>query len=373
MCRLSRTFVGLCALLAGSACTPEPAQPPVSVASGSGAGTMAVAAPPETAPSATRIGSTARNIGTLDDIEELSVAIAAERRPSGYFGYGDPATPEQIAGWDIDVRPDGKGLPPGSGTAEQGEALYEEKCSTCHGVFGEGEGRWPKLAGDEPLTGERPEKTVGNYWPYASTLWDYVHRAMPFYEPQSLSDDEVYSVVAYVLYLNELIEYDFELNQSNLAAVEMPNRDGFFVDPRPDVVNAVCMEDCKNPDDIRITWDSTELGVTPTQHFQDDVADAAAPAAVASATLDDAVGQRVYDQACKTCHGPGLAGAPVVGDAPAWAARRDQGLDVLVRHAVEGFQGEAGYMPAKGGQVQLGDEEVAAAVSYMLQNSGAAD
>ncbi len=301
------------------------------------------------------------------------MAIEQGRKGSGYFGYGDPATPEQIAGWDIDVRPDGKGLPPGSGTAEQGEALYEEKCSVCHGAFGEGEGRWPKLVGDEPLTGERPEKTVGNYWPYASTLWDYVHRAMPFYEPQSLSDDEVYGIVAYVLYMNELIEYEFELNQDNLAAIDMPNRDGFFVDPRPDVVNVLCMEECKNPDDIRITWDSTELGVTPVEHFKDEKDDSVLTPVVAAVTLDDGAGQKIYEQACKTCHGPGLAGAPVVGDAAAWAARRDQGLDVLVRHAIEGFQGEAGYMPAKGGQMQLGDEEVAAAVSYMLHNSGAAE
>ncbi len=370
MSRSTRAFVALWALLAVSACTPEPAPPPVSSSSASGAGAVVVAAATATAPGPTRIGSTARNFGALDDIEELSVASEAQRRDGGYFGYGEPATPEQIAGWDIDVRPDGMGLPPGSGTAEQGEALYDEKCSTCHGVFGEGEGRWPKLAGDEPLTGERPEKTVGNYWPYASTLWDYVHRAMPFYEPQSLSDDEVYNVVAYVLYLNELIEYDFELNQDNLAAIEMPNRDGFFVDPRPDVVNALCMEDCKNPDDIRITWDSTQLGVTPVEHLK---GDSAPTAAVAAVTLDDAAGQRVYEQACKTCHGPGLAGAPVVGDTAAWAARRDKGLEVLVRHAVEGFQGEAGYMPAKGGQVQLGDDEVAAAVSYMLHNSGAAE
>ena len=171
----------------------------------------------------------------------------------GAYGYGEPATAEQIAGWDIDVRPDGLGLPPGSGTALDGEPLYDEKCAACHGVFGQGEDRWPKLAGGfGTLTQERPEKTVGSYWPYVSTLWDYVRRTMPFFEPQSLTDDEVYAVTAYVLYLNELVEEDFELSDENLASVQMPNRHAFFPDPRPDVQNTLCMADCRDPAGIRI-------------------------------------------------------------------------------------------------------------------------
>ncbi len=365
MCRLTDSLIVLCAIFVVAGCTPEPSAP-LALRAVSPAVADAAPAKSDAAPSPTRIGSSAKHIGVLDDIEELSIAAVGEPRKPGYYGYGEPASPEQIAGWDIDIRPDGLGLPPGSGTPEQGEPLYEEKCATCHGVFGEGEGRWPKLAGDEPLTGARPEKTVGNYWPYASTLWDYVHRAMPFYEPQSLTDDEVYKIVAYVLYLNDLIEYDFELNQQNLATIEMPNRDGFFVDPRPDVENALCMEACKDPADIRITWDSTELGVTPVDHFKDESTRQETAGAV---TIDAATGQRIYQQACQTCHGPGLAGAPVVGDGAAWASRLEQGRDVLVKHAVEGYQGEAGYMPAKGGQVQLGDDEVEAAVSYMLEQS----
>ena len=369
MSRSTESFLGFALTIALLGCTPEPSAPVVAPAAPAPATSEPVAEAPASTPTPTRIGSTASNIGSLEDIAELSVAVTDAARSSGYYGYGEQATPEQIAGWDIDVRPDGLGLPPGSGTAEQGEALYEEKCASCHGVFGEGEGRWPKLAGDEPLTGERPEKTGGNYWPYASTLWDYVHRTMPFYEPQSLDDDEVYRIVAYVLYLNELIEYDFELNQDNLATIEMPNRDGFFIDPRPDVVNALCMENCKDPADIRITWDSTELGVTPVDHFKESET-AEAPVA---ATIDDETGQRVYEQACRTCHGPGLAGAPMVGDEAAWTARLEQGMEVLVRHAIEGYQGDAGYMPAKGGQVQLGDDEVAAAVSYMVGENAGAD
>jgi len=275
----------------------------------------------------------------------------------GYYRVGQVASPGQIAGWDIDVRPDGHGLPPGSGSAEDGEFLYEEKCSECHGVFGEGQGRWPKLAGDESLSGDRPEKTVGNYWPYASTLWDYIHRAMPFFAPQSLSDDEVYAITAYVLYLNDLVEFDQQLNQENLALVKMPNALGFYTDPRPDVQNVICMQDCKNPDEVRVTWDATEAGVTPLAHLSKD-----APANETN-TRD---GREVYVQACTVCHEPGMAGAPVTGRQQDWKSRLAQGIQVLYRHAIDGFQGEKGFMPAKGGQAQLSSEEVTAAVDWMI-------
>jgi len=172
----------------------------------------------------------------------------------GHYGYGKDANPTEIAGWDIDVRPDGLGLPEGSGTAEDGEILYDDLCASCHGSFGEGVGRYPVLAGGEgTLTESRPEKTVGSYWPYVSTLWDYIHRAMPYTAPESLSDDEVYEITAYVLYLNDLIDYEFELTQKNLSGIDMPNKDGFFVDDRPDVANELCMRNCKDPQSIRIT------------------------------------------------------------------------------------------------------------------------
>jgi cytochrome c len=117
-------------------------------------------------------------------------AIAEAAKKTGYYGYGEQATAEQIAGWDIDVRPDGQGLPPGSGSVEDGEAIYEEQCAECHGSFGEGEGRFPVLAGGEgSLQDDRPQKTVGSFWNHTSTLWDYIHRAMPFTRPESLTDD----------------------------------------------------------------------------------------------------------------------------------------------------------------------------------------
>jgi len=320
------------------------------------------------------------------ELEAVEISLAFRPKPdpdrAGYYGYGRTPTPEEIAGWDIDVRPDGQGLPEGSGSVADGEMLYEQKCAECHGSFGEGQGRWPVLAGGfDSLTQDRPEKTVGSYWPYASTLWDYVHRAMPFYAPQSLSNDEVYAIAAYVLYLNDLVDDDFVLSQDNLAGIEMPNAGGFFSpDPRPDVHNEPCMKNCKDPASISITWDSTELGVTPTAHFESEAAAATTAATTGTAaaggavpelgSLDLSEGARIYQQACQACHAAGLAGAPQTGDAENWGRRAGQGWATLVGHAVNGYQGEAGYMPAKGGQAQLSDQEVAAAVAYMLDATG---
>ncbi|WP_119169107.1 c-type cytochrome [Algihabitans albus] len=179
------------------------------------------------------------------------------------FGLGTPATPEQIAAWDIDIRPDGQGLPPGSGSAEAGETIYAEQCAFCHGDFGEGMGRYPVLMGGfDSLTAERPEKTVGSYWPYASTVWDYIYRAMPFGNAQSLGIDDTYAVTAYVLYLNEIVEYDQMIDQSNLADIEMPNAGGFFLMEGPEFERyEPCMENCR--DSVEITGKARVLDVTP--------------------------------------------------------------------------------------------------------------
>ncbi len=270
---------------------------------------------------------------------------------SAQYGIGTPATTEEIAGWDIDIRPDGKGLPPGSGSVEDGEMLYEEQCASCHGSFGEGVGRYPVLAGGEgTLTNERPEKTVGSYWPYASTLWDYIHRAMPFPQPQSLSDEEVYAITAYVLYLNDLVEDDFVLAADNLASIEMPNQDGFFFDDRPDTNNTACMKDCKDPASIKIT---SEPAIATLQEDE----------SVVVIEVSTEGGQLIYQQACQMCHEAGVAGSPIIGDSAAWAARMEQGRDKLVSNAIDGI----GVMPPKGGQSQLSDEEVASAVDFLIQ------
>ena len=286
----------------------------------------------------------------------LTAALAAMPAVAkvGEYGIGKPATPEEIAGWDIDIRPDGKGLPPGSGSVEDGEMLYEEKCASCHGSFGEGVGRYPVLAGGEgTLTDERPDRTIGSYWPYASTVWDYIHRAMPFPQPQSLTDDEVYAITAYVLNLNDLVDDDFVLTQDNLASIEMPNKDGFFFDDRPDTHNTECMENCKDPASIKV------LSEPSLETLQVDETGAVAEAVATTA------GEKVYQQACQMCHEAGVAGAPMTGDAAGWADRIAQGRDKLVENAINGI----GVMPPKGGQSQLSDEDVAAAVDFLIQSA----
>jgi S-disulfanyl-L-cysteine oxidoreductase SoxD len=148
--------------------------------------------------------------------------FAAER-----YDFGRPAAPNEIAGWDIDVSPDGAELPPGHGDVRQGEAIFAAKCASCHGAHGEGKPMDRLVGGMGTLRDEKPEKTVGSYWPYATTLLDYVRRAMPLNAPQSLTADEVYAVSAYVLFLNGIVSQDTTLDADNLANVKMPNRDGF--------------------------------------------------------------------------------------------------------------------------------------------------
>ncbi len=181
----------------------------------------------------------------------------------GHFGLGTTPTAQQIEGWAIAVRPDGEGLPPGSGSVKDGDPLYAAMCATCHGTFGEGAGRYPRLAGEGKLTGERPEQTVGTFWPYATTLFDYINRAMPFRSPHVLPPEQVYALTAYVLNLNNLVDDDFVADRNSLPKVKMPNRDGFlWKDPRPDTQDTACMTDCRAAADVRVT--STAEGKTLT-------------------------------------------------------------------------------------------------------------
>ena len=187
---------------------------------------------------------------------------ASERK----FNLGKIATKTEIAGWDIDVRPDGMGAPIGSGNAIDGEEVYAEQCASCHGDFGEGLDRWPELVGGEDsLDTHDPVKTTGSYWPYASTMYDYIYRAMPFGVAQSLTHDETYRVVAYLLYMNEIIEEDFVLNEKNIGKIKMPNIEGFLLpDPRPDIANLngkPCMKNCVSP--TKIIGKARDIDVTP--------------------------------------------------------------------------------------------------------------
>jgi cytochrome c len=160
---------------------------------------------------------------------------------SGTYGFGQSASAEQIAGWDIDIAPDGTGLPPGSGTVQQGEELFARLGAKCHGAKGEGTADAPPLVGGiGTLNTDAPVRTVGSYWPYATTLFDYIRRAMPADNPQSLTPDEVYALCAYLLHLNGIVPADAEMDAQSLPKVVMPNHAGFTSpDPRPDVFNPV--------------------------------------------------------------------------------------------------------------------------------------
>jgi mono/diheme cytochrome c family protein len=200
----------------------------------------------------------------------MAVLLAAGRLAGaaepGSFGYGRAATPEQIAGWDIDVRgEDGAGLPPGKGTVDRGADVYAEQCAACHGTFGEGEGRFPKLVGGVgSLRDERPELTVGSYWPYAPTLWNYINRAMPMPAPHTLSADDVYALTAYILNLNDLVPADFVADRDNLPKVNMRNRDNFiWTDPRPDTAAKPCMNACGSATDVKLSSTAEGRNLTP--------------------------------------------------------------------------------------------------------------
>jgi cytochrome c len=145
---------------------------------------------------------------------------------------GQLISPADAAAWDISIAPDGAGLPAGRGTAKEGEAIYVAKCQACHGEKGAGRPNDALVGGIGSLAGAPPVKTVGSYWPYATTLFDYVRRAMPFQAPKSLSADEVYAVSAYILHLNEIVARDAVLDAQSLPSVKMPNRDGFVPFPR---------------------------------------------------------------------------------------------------------------------------------------------
>ena len=243
----------------------------------------------------------------------LALSVTAVHADGRKFPeLGAAATPEQIQAWDIDVRPDGQGAPAGSGTAAKGEKVYIEKCAACHGDFGEARGRYPVLVGGHgTMKDDRPEKTLGSYWPYASTIFDYIKRAMPFGEAQTLTNDEVYALTAFLLNMNDVVDSSFVLDASNIGKIEMPNAKNFFDDPRPDgqtaKVAALCMKDCKP--EVKVIGRAKVIDVTPDKGGV--AAKAAAEAAVkaeptqvaasAAPAGDPEAGKKVFRK-CAACH-----------------------------------------------------------------------
>lgn len=185
--------------------------------------------------------------------------------PPGHYRIGTTPSAAQIAGWTIAVPPDGANLPPGKGSVAEGGKIYSTHCAMCHGGFGEGANSYPALAGGiGSLASAAPQKTVGSYWPYATTLWDYINRAMPFYAPHTLKPDEVYALTAFILNLNNIVRNDFVADAKTVPLIKMPNRDSFnWKDPRPGTHNTACMKNCVPASSVRITSDATTMDLTP--------------------------------------------------------------------------------------------------------------
>ena len=309
------------------------------------------------------------------------------------FNKGKTATANEQAAWDIDVMPDGTGLPEGSGSVEDGDEVYEEKCLSCHGDFGAGAGLYPRLtAGNaykmqKTLMNQRvdpdsdgPQRVFGSNWPYASTLWWYIKTGMPHQAPLSLTDDEVYAVSAYILNINEMkidgepVDDEYVLDREKFLKIVMPNVDGFEPDingPKgPDNAreyfnnplnygNGVrCMKDCfeGEPEVARIGFALTDFS----------------PPLSSEKTLPEVTdagpvhpGQATYDSSCKVCHETDAMGAPAVGDKAAWAAALEKGIDQVYHNAINGING----MPPKGGAMDLTDAQMNEVVDYMLDAS----
>jgi len=317
---------------------------------------------------------------------------------NGGYTYGRTPTQNELNAWNTTVTP--WRLPPkGEGSVSEGEEIYEAKCVMCHGDFGSGGGGYPSLAKGNAYdnmktlmhqrTGpdmEGPIRVFGNYWPEASTLWWYIMEGMPHPDTRSLTDDEVYALVAYILNLNEMeidgeeVDEDYVLNQEKFAKIVMPNKDGFEPNIKgPNALEDVrayydnpanygaqkiasaadrCMHDCQKP----------TAKVTPITIEQKDflpplsqVRDLPKEEGISAA---DAEAKATYEQSCAVCHGAAGMGAPVFGDKKAWAAVVGKGMDTVYANAINGLNA----MPPKGG-TDLPDDKFKAVVDYMISQS----
>ena len=295
------------------------------------------------------------------------------------YGLGRAPTPQEIAAWDIDVRPDGHGLKTGKGTVAQGQKIYDAQCASCHGTFGESN-RYMPIAGGvrkgDLATGRASMllqsdglRTLGTKLNYATTLWDYIYRAMPWGNPQSLSVDETYAVTAYVLHLNEIVPANYELNEKTLLSVQMPNRNGLTtahglsrVQGRPDAQGTLCMKDCVK--DVKVASEMPEFARNQNGNLAQQrrplgpmrgidtarydtgkagtMVAAAAPVAAAAAHPSDLLARH----ACTGCHGmtSKIIGPAFNEIATRYAGRADA-QTYLSKRIKEGGQGVWGAIP----------------------------
>ena len=323
---------------------------------------------------------------------KTSAYFVNEKAHKTSFKIGRPATPDEIKAWDIDVMPDGTGLPEGKGTVEDGDALYEEKCAACHFDFGTGGAGYPALQkgnayeGHKSLTNQRvdgndegPIRVFGTYWPYASTLWWYIKTGMPHPAPLSLTDDEVYALCAYIISINELkidgeeLDDEYELNREKFLKLEMPNVNGFVPEIRGknglentrkyfnDFKNygngTRCMKNCFDgePKLARIQGVGISDYQPPLSNKKD------LPKKKAGG---EHPGKKAYEASCSVCHATDAMGAPMVGNKKAWDAILKKGIDKVYHNAIHGING----MPPKGG-TSLPDDKIKEIVDYMVSES----
>jgi len=344
-----------------------------------------------------------RKVGMAGAVVALGASLVAAAgvawaQEPGRFGFGRTPTPQEIAGWDIDVRPDGHGVKKGKGTALAGQAIYDAQCASCHGTFGESN-NYMVLAGgvskEDLKTGHAASllkgevRTVGNKLARATTLWDYINRAMPWTAPQSLSVDQVYAVTAYVLFLNEIVPEDFELNDQNLVTLPMPNRNGMTLEHgmasvkgKPDVQGTLCMKDCVKA--VKVTSELPDFarnahgnlaeqkrplgpmrGIDTSRYDPSYVADKPVAVAAVAATGPNPQ-ELIKRQACVACHavntriiGPGFA---EIGAKHAARADAEAYLTGKIKQGGVGVWGQI-PMPAQPG---LKDEEAAVLAKWIL-------
>jgi len=319
--------------------------------------------------------------------------INPQRYKVKYNSIGRSPTKDELKEINIDVMPDGTGLPEGEGTVDEGEELFDKHCAMCHGDFGSGGKGYPPLSGGEhsslknqlldPEAGDEPPiKTIGTYWPYATTLFWYVKTGMPFPHPMTLTNDEAYAITAYLLNVNEVTFKngdDIEkLNKELLLQVDMPNKDGFYPDVDKEGPKAMTkfMSDPYNMGTMKYPQDrcmhNCIKGKVPVVRIKNELSGfKPALSTVRDLPKDNggakkvSEGEKIYNETCSACHGNPAIGAPVVGDKDAWAKVLKQDINTIYNHAINGFNA----MPPKGGNMDLTDEQVKKTVDYMIEKS----
>lgn len=335
------------------------------------------------------------------------------------YNIGRKPTENEIKAWDLDVKPDGTGLPEfemnrgqvvlgddgkpkkAEGSVEWGGELYDAQCVMCHGDFGAGgKGGYPRLAGgsvnslknqrlnpaDAHPNPESPLRTIGSYWPYASTLYWYIQDSMPYTNSKSLSNSETYAITAYLLSVNgikfegEEIDDDFVLDKETMMKIKMPNAEGFYPevdtkDPREGVKNMTallsdpkiygtgtkCMKDCIKEDTEKLLM-KIEYDLTDSANQAISV-ERSLPKVENAAT--SSAGQTIYETSCVACHGNPAIGAPVLGDKEAWANVTTKGLEQVYHNGINGIN----TMPPRGGNIDLTDDQMKEVINYMINSS----